>query len=86
MSNIVKESGHEIELEKDKIVSIEFMGKKVTVGQNVIANGRIFKPAGTLGVVVRLHWPYKSGLTSDIIEVVFEGSSETHFMKFKDLM
>jgi len=82
----VSASGFTLELQKDKIASIEHMGKKICVGQLVIANGRIFKPAGTLGVVVRLHWPYKSGLTSDIIEVVFEGNSETHFMKFKDLM
>ncbi len=77
-------------LEKDggKIIAITPAGSTHTirVGQEVVANGRMFFPAGTKGKVIKIYEPHAERLTSDVIGVQFEGESCCSFMKFKDLL
>ncbi|MBI5150952.1 MAG: hypothetical protein HZA34_00040 [Candidatus Pacebacteria bacterium] len=67
-----------------QIVSAVYSGKEIKLGQKVYSNGRIFVPAGTIGIVVEIHEP-GDGLTSNIFDVWFEGEPSATLMKTKDL-
>lgn len=57
------------------------LGQFVTVDRTV----HEYATAGTRGVVVGIHFPYKNGRTSDIIDVWLEHHSGPIQMKMKEL-
>jgi len=80
--------GYLLEESSGKIVSIAApgSGRKISVGNTVIANGRMFVPDGTTGVVEEIIEPFTKGCSSDVIMVRFGGrSGQILGMKFKDL-
>jgi len=60
-------------------------GRRIKLGSDVIANGLFAVPAGTKGKVIAIYEPFSWGKTEDVIDVKFDGYSEVHSMKFKDL-
>lgn len=84
----IETRGYILEKDGGKIIAITPVGSTHTirVGQEVVANGRMFFPAGTKGKVIKIYEPHTEGLTSDVIEVQFEGEPCGSFMKFKDLL
>lgn len=75
-----------------EILGVSFNGG-VTVwrlGQRVHANGRIFVPKGTLGIITMIHQPFsdrgrEGPHTNNILKVYFEGQTNALDMKPKDL-
>lgn len=90
-----KQVGYILEYDDGVIVSItidQLRGRKLTVGAEVVANGRMHAPKGMKGRVVEISEPYTNGphghLTSNVIWVLWENqeSGDVPFnMKFKDL-
>lgn len=72
-----------------RIIAVTYGNRRIEVRDRVIANGRMFVEAGRLGSVTAIHLPHREGRTSDIIDVLFDGSGEEPIpahMKFKDLL
>lgn len=67
------------------ILSVKHGQVEIKLGQRVYSNGRIWYPAGTLGLVVNIRLPFERGRSYDILDVFFEGDSTSAHMKFKDL-
>ncbi len=59
----------------------------VYLGQEIVSNGRVIQEKRK-GYVVKIHKPFSSGLTTDIVEVLFVKNTfyeqETFLLKFKD--
>jgi hypothetical protein len=68
------------------ITAVEFMGHVYRRGQLVSSTGRAFAPAGTLGIITKIHAPYENGKTDDILEVHFEGREFTDLMQAAELV
>lgn len=65
---------YEVEDETGRIVSVETLTGKVSLGTKVISNGApgLVRP-GEEGVVTALTYAYKPGRSSDIFQITFEG-------------
>lgn len=67
------------------IKSIRSQSFFVSVGDNVISNGRCRIGKDVVGKVVRIDYPYISGRTTDILAVRWDGRNEVLSMKIKDI-
>jgi len=85
-SRIFMKDGFELTTLDGVIVAIERDGRKLQVNDRVMAlENDLLVGKGTPGVITVIHEPGEEFLTSDLIEVVFEGEVGSYFMKLKEL-
>lgn len=87
MTNSRVKYGLKLEEKKGVIIAVSIGDWRISVGDNVVSNGRFGAAEGTRGEVIALHEPQTPGITSNVIEVKWEkGKLFSAMMKFKDLV